>query len=135
MVRLFSILFLVLSVCFLSYSQLPTQTIRRRVTDNSSNEPLPFANILILNTILGASTDGQGNFIIRDVPVGRHQIQVSMIGYEPYLIKEVQLSSGKELFLNISMKENTALLSEVEVKPNVSKEQPLNRIQLPDTER
>ncbi|MEI6141456.1 MAG: TonB-dependent receptor [Mariniphaga sp.] len=128
MIRFIFVLLLLSTVGLYSYSQLPTQTIRGTVIDNASNEPLPFANTVILNTSLGTSTDVQGNFIIRDVPVGRYQIQVSMIGYEPYLIKEVQVSSGKELFLNISMKENTGLLSEVEVKPTVNKEQPLNSL-------
>ena len=128
MIRFFMVFILLNAVCILSYSQLPTQTIRGTVIDNASNEPLPFANTILLNTGFGASTDGQGKFIIRDVPVGRYQLQVSMIGYEPYIIKEVQVSSGKELSMTIQMKENTGLLSEVVVKPNVNKELPLNNL-------
>ena len=128
MTRFSLVLILLNAVCILSYSQLPTQTIRGTVIDNASNDPLPFANTILLNTSFGASTDNQGKFVIRDVPVGRYQLQVSMIGYEPYVIKELQVSSGKELFLNIQMKENTGLLSEVEVKPIVNKEQPLNSL-------
>ena len=88
MIRFIYVLFLLNAVSIYSYSQLPTQTIRGTVIDNASNEPLPFANTIILNTSYGASTDNQGNFTIRDVPVGRYQLQVSMIGYEPLCAME-----------------------------------------------
>jgi len=40
-----------------------------------------------------------GNFIINNVPVGRHAVRATFIGYEPVLLKEQLASSGKELFL------------------------------------
>lgn len=106
----------------------PTQTIRGTVIDHSSNEPIAFASVTVLNTtpLLGGTTDGSGNFAIINVPVGRYDIQASFMGYESTIIREVTINSAKELFLTIRLKENVHLLGEVVIKPNVNKEQPLN---------
>lgn len=109
-------------------AQQPQQTIRGTVLDISSNAPLPNVSVVLLNTNFATTTDSLGDFILKNVSVGRYTIQVSMIGYESFVLKEVQVSSGKELFLNIYLKENSISLSEITVKPKVNKVQALNRI-------
>jgi hypothetical protein len=106
----------------------PTQTIRGVVIDDASNTPVAFAAVLVLkaNPVIGATTDTLGNFIISNVPVGRYDIQVTSVGYEPTIIREVIVISAKQTILNITIKENTKVLTEIVVKPNVSKERPLN---------
>ena len=106
----------------------PTQTIRGTVIDDASNTPVAFATVGVLQTdpFLGASTDSAGNFTIQNVPVGRYDLQVKFVGYEPAIIREVIVVSAKQTFLTIQLQENTALLGEVVVKPRVNKEQPLN---------
>ena len=42
-----------------------------KVIDYSNNEPLVGVNIIILNSTLGASTDQNGEFEIKDVPIGK----------------------------------------------------------------
>ena len=120
----FSISFLLFSLSL--FAQQGTQSIRGTVIDNASNVPLPFVNVFIQNTNDGTTTDSLGNFTMQNISVGRYNIQVSMIGYEPFILKEIQVTSGKEVFLNISLKENVTSLAEVVVKPKVNKEQPLN---------
>jgi hypothetical protein len=115
-------LFVSLSV----FAQQPTQSIRGMVIDNASNAPLPFVNIVIQNTNKGTTTDSLGNFTLQNITVGRYNIQVSIMGYEPLILKEIEVTSGKEVFLNILLKENTTSLSEVVIKPKLNKEQPLN---------
>lgn len=121
---IFSVLSLPLSLSILA--QQPTQSIRGTVFDNASNVPLSFANIVILNTNKGATTDSLGNFTLQNIIVGRYNIQVSMVGYESLMLKEIQVTSGKEVFLTIPLKENASTLTEVVVKPKVNKELPLN---------
>jgi hypothetical protein len=111
-----------------AFSQQPSQTIRGTVTDNASNAPLPYVIVKLINTSLGTLTDSLGNFTIKSVNVGRYNIQFSMMGYESFEIKEVQVSSGKEVLLTINMKEKSISLSEVNIKPRINKEQPLNRL-------
>lgn len=128
MIRSILVLLLLFFAFSESFAQQPTQTIRGNVIDNASNAPLPYVNVILANSKFGTTTDSLGNFILRNVSVGRYTIQVSMISYEPYVLKEVQVSSGKEVFLNISLKENIEALAEVVVKPKVNKEQPINSL-------
>lgn len=109
--------------------QQQSQTIRGTVIDHSSSGPVAYATVAILKSdpFLGAITDTAGNFVIRNVPVGRYDIQVSFIGYESTIIREVSIISAKETFLTIQLKERVTQLNEVVVKAsNVNKSQPLN---------
>ncbi len=110
------------------FAQQHTQTIRGTIIDVASGSPVPFASVAILNTnpLQGATSDEEGRFTITNVPIGRYDVQASFIGYEPVLLKEIQVTSGKEVFLNISMKESVTSLAEVVIVAKVSKEQPLN---------
>jgi len=128
MPRLKFALILLLLVSFRLFAQQPTQTIRGTVIDNASNAPLAFVTIMLQNTNYGTTTDSLGNFTLKNITVGRCNIKVSMVGYEPFVATEIQVSSGKEVFLNISLKENVNSLSEVIVKPKVNKQQPLNAL-------
>jgi hypothetical protein len=55
-----------------------------RVVDSDGGGYLPGANIMLKGTILGASTDREGVFVIKDVPMGTYDLVVSYIGYEDY---------------------------------------------------
>ena len=79
-------------------------------------------------TTMGTVSDSDGNFVIKNVPVGRHSVRATYIGYEPVLLKEQLVSSGKELVLSLKMRESISELGEVVVKPRVNKQQPLNEM-------
>lgn len=108
------------------FAQQPTQTIRGTVIDEASSLPLGYVNIGLQNTTIGTITDSLGNFTLKNVPIGRYDIVVSYLGYEPVVMREIQVSSSKEVFLNVTMKESTSTLDEVVIKAKVNKEQPLN---------
>ena len=106
-----------------------TQTIRGQVCDIASGEPMIGVTITVENGIsLATLSDINGSFEIKNVPVGRHSVRASYIGYEPVVLKEQLLSSGKELVLNLRMRENISELDEVVVKPRVNKQMPLNEM-------
>jgi len=124
--RLFPILVFIVFANLVGLAQEPTQGIRGVVIDEASSRPLPFANVSILNTQLNTTTDSLGNFELNDVVVGRHTIHVSMIGYKSYLAKEIQITSGREVFLNIPLEENINTLEAVTVNPNINKRRSIN---------
>jgi len=121
-VTIFSLLLLSVHL----FAQQPTQTIRGMVVDEASNRPLPYATVGLQNTSFGTTTDSLGNFTLRNIPIGRYDINIAFIGYEPVVIREIKLTSSKEVFLNITMKENASTLDEIVIRPKVNKEQPLN---------
>ena len=105
------------------------QTVRGQVCDVASGEPMIGVTITVENgTTIGTVSDSDGNFVIKNVPVGRHSVRATYIGYEPVLLKEQLVSSGKELVLSLKMRESISELGEVVVKPRVNKQQPLNEM-------
>ena len=53
-----------------------------RVTDKESGEPLVGVNIFFSKTTWGATTDNQGFYSLRNIPYGKYEMIISMIGYE-----------------------------------------------------
>jgi hypothetical protein len=128
------LLLTIFSVCVLSVfniqAQNLTQTIRGQVTDNQSKQNLPYVNIIVLNTTptLGAVTDLDGYFEIKNVPIGRISIQATFIGYEPFIANNVELTSGKELILNFELQEQLIKLDEIVISADNEKMESINEM-------
>ncbi len=121
--------FILLFVCLSSlYAQELTQVVRGQVVDNESEVPVPFASIAVLtvNPVIGTFTDEKGYFHIENVPVGRHNLQVSIIGYETQLISELMVTTGKEIVLTVKLKEQITQMDEVVIKAYTKKDKPIN---------
>jgi len=69
---------------------------------SSTGETLPGANIILEGTNLGAATNANGEFVLKNVPVGRFTLQVSYVGYQT-LTRNVSLSSGETLSLRLTL--------------------------------
>jgi hypothetical protein len=120
--------FLILLTTQTAFSQVITQTIKGEVTDIESKTPLIGATIVVLGTnpLLGIITDLDGNFKIKNVPVGRYNIQFNYMGYDPSIVSEILVSSGKENVINIGLKQSVNHVDEVKVKAHSNKDKPLN---------
>ncbi|MCR4772947.1 MAG: TonB-dependent receptor [Prevotella sp.] len=102
----------------------PVQTIRGTVVDAVTGQPLTGATIMIEESAgVGASADENGQFEIKNLRVGRYTLKVNYIGYEPVVMKEQLVISGKETVVSITMNEDVKSMNEVVVK--VSKQKPL----------
>lgn len=120
---------LILLIIFYYHSiiaQAITQTISGAINDKLSKEPLPFANIMIVDSdpIIGTTSDINGEFILEKVPVGRSNLQVSMVGYETYIINELLVTSSREIHLEVELNPAYAQLAEVVI--TVRKDEPIN---------
>lgn len=105
----------------------PVQNIRGVVIDSKTNAPVEYAAVTVVNhPSLGAVTDNQGRFTIKNVPVGRYNIEASFMGYTPAITSEILVSSSKEANLQITLTENVHYLNEVVVLPEVKKDETLN---------
>lgn len=125
-----SLLTLFVSLSFFGFSQNVTQTIRGTVIDADSRMPLPGANIVILNSDKGATTDGEGTFRIENVPVGRVNLMVTFIGYENRSLPNQLVNSSSELVLKVELTEALNTLDEVVVTDGTDKAQPLDEMAL-----
>jgi hypothetical protein len=69
--------------------------LRGRVTDRQTGEPLVGANVVIEGTGLGAAADVNGDYIILSVPPGVYTVRVTYIGYAPFGISNIRVSSKR----------------------------------------
>ena len=90
-----------------------TITVSGDVKDKNTGEPIPYANIVLIDTNLGASTDIDGHFIIPRVPVKDYTLRVMVIGYKTidYIIKE----SVDNIKLNFDLEKSIVSLDEINV--------------------
>jgi iron complex outermembrane receptor protein len=130
-----SVVLLILFIVSITYSG----NIKGVVKDQSTDEPLIGANIIIGGTGMGATTDLDGFFLITNVPDGDYKVEISYIGYTSY--KETISVSGDEVNMEISLEPMVYSGAEITVladraKPretpvaysNVEKKEILNRL-------
>lgn len=51
--------------------------------------------------IIGVTADEDDKFVLNNVPVGRHTVQATFVGYEPGIYREILITSAKEVYLEI----------------------------------
>ncbi|RMD97058.1 MAG: TonB-dependent receptor, partial [Calditrichaeota bacterium] len=85
------------------------------VKDADTGSPLPGVNIVVKNTVLGASTDVEGKFRISGLRPGTYTIVVSMIGYKVETFEHVQVQPGRPVVLNIRLHQSYVEISPVVV--------------------
>lgn len=93
-----------------------SQTIRGKIIDFVSEQPVIGASITLLNSKKGTQTDADGNFSFGKMPIGRYQVQISSVGYESQTISELLLESGKEMVLEVKLHTTSNQLAEAVVR-------------------
>ena len=119
MIRNLSLNFFLLSVFFFLISpdvSAQTSTVSGTVLDSEALYPLPGAYVQI-STLEGfmTSTDMDGRFSFDDVPIGRHVVKLSFMGYESRTIDGVVLVSGRPVVLEVKMSESVFSIAAAEV--------------------
>lgn len=64
-----------------------------KITDAETGESIPFANVLVEGTTLGAAADLDGNYAILNVPPGVHKVSASVVGYQKKIVNEVRVNT------------------------------------------
>lgn len=105
-----------------------TQIIKGVVLDDQSGNVLQNITVSVDNVALHLNTitDEKGNFKLTNVPVGRQNIKVSAVGYDEALIPNIEVTSSKEVVLEIRLKEKVKKLDEVQIISGKSKLKALN---------
>ncbi|HCV44405.1 MAG TPA: TonB-dependent receptor, partial [Bacteroidetes bacterium] len=108
------IIVVLLTVAGPSHLFAQTGEVTGTVIDRVTLEPLPSASVLVVGTTLGASTDIEGRFVIRDVPYGTYELRVTLVGYGPIIVSDVVLSAAKPVSLEISLDQSAISLETVD---------------------
>ncbi len=93
-----------------------TGKIAGNVTDAKTGEALPFVNIIIEGTNLGAATDIDGNYVILNIPPGKYNVKAQYIGYQAVLVENVSVSIDLTTKLDFTLNESAIELDEVVVQ-------------------
>ena len=89
-----------------------------KVVDKKSNEAIPFANIVIQGTSLGAATDVNGNYVILNIAPGRYSVKAQSVGYQPEIREGVAVSIDLTTKLDFSLGESSIELKAIVVQGN-----------------
>lgn len=125
--RTFLFLAIFFQICWL-HGQ--TSVIKGTIKDKVTEVTLIGANVVLLDysEYKGTTSDGDGRFVIDQIPPGRYTIQISYLGYEPTTVPNILLTSGKEVDLEILMEEGLQVLDEIVVTANADKDKVLNEM-------
>ncbi len=82
------------------------------IVNDENNEAIIGATVILEGTQLGAVTDADGKYVIKNIPPKEYSIKVSYIGYRT-TTESIDLRSSKSL--NFSMKEDSKTLNDVVV--------------------
>jgi hypothetical protein len=91
--------------------------IKVRLTDATTKETIPFANIVVENGGIQAgigTTNMDGEVIIKPLNPGKYNVKATYVGYQPKEISNVSVSVGNTVRLNIEMTAGQQL-KEVEI--------------------
>ncbi len=87
------------------------------VVDAESGDPLSYANVMILDSQMGAASRMDGTFLISAVPEGTYTLKVMMMGYQDGIVENVRVEANRttEAQFQLSMAVFENLIPTVEV--------------------
>jgi len=110
-------------------AQQMVQTVKGRVVDDIASQPLVGVGVVVNNSgYLATYTDIDGYYNIPNVPVGRISILFTSIGMETVYMENISLNSGKELVINVSMREDVMTVEEIVITAERDKLRPVNEM-------
>ncbi len=110
-------LYLLLGLVFLGGSATgvygQTTQVKGRISDQKTNEPIPFVNVSVVGTTQGVQADVNGNYTLTISNMGAGKVQFSSVGYRTFA--KAFKANSTQIF-NIKLQSTTQNLSEVVVK-------------------
>jgi outer membrane receptor protein involved in Fe transport len=97
------ILLFLLSILPINLYSQQNGIISGKIVDSETGEELIGANILLEGTTIGAASDVEGNYLVRNVLPGTYSLIASMIGYSKLTITDVELKPGSAVKLDITL--------------------------------
>jgi hypothetical protein len=97
------------------------KTIRGKIIDQATKEPLVYGTVFINNTTKATTSDEFGNFVINDIGLEKFDIVIRYVGYESFT-KEINLIGQRTLDITIQLKLMQNLMGDLEVTSKKDKD-------------
>jgi hypothetical protein len=130
---------LLLSFVFLMVPCLVAQSgvgkLAGKIVDVSTKEPLIGANVLILNTQLGAATNVDGEYFILNINPGTYTIKFSYVGYGGKEIQDIRIVPGITYELDVELVPGIELVEVVVTDKKLFEENATNTVKVVDSDQ
>lgn len=111
-IRIVGLICLVLGLCFSAAAVAQETTVQGKVTDATSGDPIPFVNVVFKGTTIGATTDFDGNYLIK-INQAVDSVVASYIGYKS---RSKAIKPGTKQTVNFQLAEDVVNLQEVVIR-------------------
>ena len=132
---LYTFIFSILFLCMQIFPQVSVGKLGGKIIDADTKEELIGANVVILNTSLGAATDIDGNYFILNITPGTYDVKVSYVGYAPKTIQDVRIVANITYELNISLSTDFSLPEVVVESKKLFEEKATNTVKVIDADQ
>ncbi|MBK6932710.1 MAG: carboxypeptidase-like regulatory domain-containing protein [Saprospirales bacterium] len=111
-------LWLILPVLLFSFRQptlfgQKTTSVKGRILDAATGEPLPYVSIQFDGTNIGTRSDIEGNYYMQSDAPGQGKVKIVCVGYETQVLP---VNNGVANRLDVQMREATVGLKEITVR-------------------
>ncbi len=86
------------------------------VVDATDESLMASANIVVLDTKMGAASDFEGYYVILNVPPGTYTLRASFVGYQQMVVEEVVVTADLTTEVDFLLEESPIEMEEVVVK-------------------
>jgi hypothetical protein len=93
-------------------------TITGRIVNSTTLEPLPGASVMVVGTQLGAATNINGEYTIKNVPTGVYSLRAMLIGFEANARSDVVVDPVRPVEVDFQLKESAIEYNQVVVTPD-----------------
>lgn len=107
-----------ITMCFsvLAHAQnkLSDASISGHIIDSKTGEHLPYVMVMVGGTQIGIQTSSSGHYALRNLPLGKHDIIASFVGYKDSAVS-MDIEAGKTYEVNFSLEPESLSLDGVVV--------------------
>lgn len=133
-ITIYTLLYIVLLSMPNFLAQTGVGKLAGKILDADTKEPLIGANIVILNTDLGAATNVEGEYFILNINPGTYTVKVSYVGYGDKEIQDIRIVAGVTYELNVELNPGIELVEVVVTDKKLFEAKATNTVKVIDSD-
>lgn len=87
-------------------------SIAGKIIDKKTETPLPGVNVILKGTYYGASSDADGNYLIKNVAAGSYTLEISFIGYKTTQFTGTKVTANTKTTIDVKLEETSLTLTQ-----------------------